>query len=120
MPRFSRRNTRMRRGGTLMSFARRYCAMPIGFRNSSDSTSPGCTGGSFEDLVVVDDFDFVGMTGLPFETHAPLHIDRDAPLASSIALQLLEPIARRDEQVVNACSRVQHLQFAECHRLKVG
>jgi hypothetical protein len=34
------------RGGTAMSLASRYRLMPIGLKNSSRRTSPGCTGAS--------------------------------------------------------------------------
>jgi len=36
----------IRRGGTVMSFASRYCVSPSGSRNSSSRTSPGCIGAS--------------------------------------------------------------------------
>src|SRR5436305_5732348 len=101
MPRFRSTISLIRRGGTRTSFASLYCEIPIGFRNSSERTSPGCTGGSFEDLVVVDNFDLIGMARLPFETNAPLHVDRNTPLTCAIALQLLQPIARRDKEVVD-------------------
>lgn len=32
------------RAGTLISFARRYCDIPSGLRNSSERISPGCSG----------------------------------------------------------------------------
>jgi hypothetical protein len=35
----------IRRGGTSIAFANQYWEMPIGFRRSSTSTSPGAIGG---------------------------------------------------------------------------
>ena len=50
-------------------------------------------------LVVVDDFDFIGMIVSPFKTDAPLVVDADTILTASVAAQSLKPIARRVCQI---------------------
>jgi hypothetical protein len=84
---------------------------PNGFRNSSNNISPGCTGGiavgkrrrtsgrtPAERLVVVRDFDFVGIAPLPAKTDSVLFIDADAVLTAPISLETLQSIARRDSR----------------------
>ncbi len=44
--------------------------------------------------MIIDDFNIVGMTCLPSEADAPLLIDPDAILSSSIAGQLFQTVAR--------------------------
>ena len=51
-------------------------------------------------LVVVNDLDFVGITIVPAKADPPLIIDPDTVLPGAIALELLEPVARRDTKVV--------------------
>jgi hypothetical protein len=62
--------------------------------------------------VVINDFNVIGKTIFPPETDSPLLIDRYTPLSRPIALQLLQTIARRSEEIVDASGRVQHHQFA--------
>src|SRR5262245_8754500 len=93
----------MREAGTLIDFARRYWVMPIGFRKSSRSTSPGGTGSISRiasPLVIVDDLHFVSVTRKATEADAPLVIDSNAVLTGPVALQRLKPIARRDAQEI--------------------
>jgi hypothetical protein len=82
--------------------------IPNGLRNSSKSIAPGCTGGiavgnrrrtsgltPIGRLVVVRDFDFVGIIPLPAETDSVLIIDPDTVLTAPISSQTLQSIARR-------------------------
>jgi hypothetical protein len=62
--------------------------------------------------VVVRDLDFVGMTGLPDETDAVLIVDSYAVLPFAIALQLLEPIARRDGELADLANPVELVELA--------
>jgi len=78
---------------------------PSGFRNSSSSISPGCVGGRFLGslrrtfrLMVVRDFDFVGMAFLPLETDPKFLIDSDAELMFSISTQAFQMIPWWDRE----------------------
>jgi len=78
--------------------AKSDCVTPRGFRNSSRSISPGCVGGrcvgslmsavrglGLSALVVVRDFDVVGIVTLPSETHSILVVDPNAVQMTSCA-----------------------------------
>jgi len=93
--------------------------IPSGFRNSSRSISPGCVGGTAvgsrrstrragavverderadECLVVVRDFNFVGISLLPAEANTILLIDTNAMSAAPRSCQTLKPVHWRDSQ----------------------
>jgi len=44
--------------------------------------------------MVVDDLDIFGVRAGPSETDAPLRVDSNAVLASTVAFQSFEPVAR--------------------------
>ena len=50
--------------------------------------------------MIVHDLDLVGVAVLPDEADPPLIIDADAVLAAASTLERLEPVARRDAQVL--------------------
>src|ERR1700733_12629306 len=83
----------IRRGGTSIALAIRYCEIPIGSRNSVKRISPGgvaaksAIGLSF--LVIIDQLDVAGAAGTPGEADAPLVVDADAVLSGAGADQLL-------------------------------
>src|ERR1700737_3339506 len=87
----------IRRAGTSIAFATRYCEIPIGSRNSAKRISPGWVGAKsaigLSLLVVVDQLDVPGAAGTPREADAPLVVDADAVLAGAAAGQLFEPVA---------------------------
>jgi hypothetical protein len=97
-----------RRGKETPSFvANSNCVRPRGFRNSSNSISPGGVGGrcvgsrmsavrSFSPLglVIVCDLDFVGIARLPPKTHPVLGVDPNAVLVAPGTTESLQPIAR--------------------------
>src|SRR5271154_6866672 len=97
MPRLPCTISLIRRGGTSIALAIRYCEMPNGSRNSDLRISPGWVGAKsaigFSFLVVVDEFDVAGATGTPGEADAPLVVDADAVLAGAAAGQFLQSIA---------------------------
>ena len=69
-----------------MPLARRYWLSPIGATKSSCSTSPGWIGSNtflptMPSLVIVHDFDLVGVPLAPHEADPPPIIDPDAVLA---------------------------------------
>jgi hypothetical protein len=68
-------------------------------------------------LVVVDDFDVIGVAAMPPETNSPLIVDTDAVPAFAIALQGFEPIGGRYAQIEKLMRGIQHPQFAACDLL---
>src|ERR1700692_2691163 len=103
--------------------------MPNGFRNSSKSISPGCTGGiaagsrrrtsgrtPAERLVVVRDFDFVGIAPLPAETDSVLFIDADTVLTAPMSLKTLQSIARWHGKLPKVSDSIELSQLAADNR----
>jgi hypothetical protein len=96
--------------------------MPSGLRNSSSSISPGDVGGRSlgrrrctrlgARLVVVRDFDFVGMAILPPETDPVLLVDANAVLPLTVSAKPFQPVARRDPQLGQVADPVQLVQLA--------
>jgi hypothetical protein len=62
--------------------------------------------------MVVDNFHILGPRWCPAETHAPLIVDSDAELASSISMQRLEPVTGRHSQILEAGGDLQLAQLA--------
>src|SRR5690606_18346242 len=91
--------------------AKADCVRPSGTKNSSRSISPGwvggrcvgrrrCTSGDVSvGLVVVRDFDLVGIAFLPPETDPVLFVDADAVLSGAVTPQPLQVIARGNAQL---------------------
>lgn len=77
-----------------------------------------CHGGHLR--VVVDDLDVEGIGGAPDEADAPLIVDADAVLASTIALERLEPITGRNAQVGEGVGRIENDEFPKRDALKAG
>src|SRR5271163_68117 len=125
MPRLPCTISLIRRGGTSIVLAIRYCEIASGSRNSVLRISPGWVGAksaiglSFlvvvdEFLVVVDEFDVAGAAATPCEADAPLVVDANAVLAGAGAGQLLQSVARRHPEVVDALSGVDESQLVVC------
>ncbi len=51
--------------------------------------------------MVIDNFNFEGMTALEPETNPPLAIDANAPLPSTITRELFQLIGRRQVQILD-------------------
>jgi hypothetical protein len=95
---------------TPIRLAKSICLMPSGRMNSCRSISPGWVGGLLRGsrtvrilpegrsrrLVVVGDFDPVGISSLPTEAHPALGVDPNTVLSGSISAESLQPSARRD------------------------
>jgi hypothetical protein len=91
----------------------------MGFKNSSNNISPGCVGGRCFGkrrltswLVVIDDFDLVGMTVLPFETDPELLVDPDAVLIFPVAAKAFQTIRRRDCKFSDFSNTIYLIQLA--------
>src|SRR2546428_1973609 len=91
--------------------------IPIGFRNSSSSISPGGIAGPNQraSLVIIFDADFVGMALLPSERDAVLIIDPNAMPTAAVPFQQLEPIAGRDREILEPGRDIDRLEFALRH-----
>ena len=62
--------------------------------------------------MVVDDLDLLGALTCPTESDAVALIDPDAVLATAVATEALEPIARRSSQVIEKGRRLDLVQLA--------
>ena len=62
-------------------------------------------------LVIVHNFDLIGVPFAPHEADAPLVVDADAELTCSISRERLQAIPRRRSQVVDGSGIVQHHQL---------
>src|ERR1019366_4652076 len=108
--------------------AKADCVTPIGTRNSSRSISPGCVGGRCVGrrlwtsaprsarLVVVCDFNFVGIPVLPLEADPELVVDANAVLSGSVAFQAFEAIARGHVQLAEISHPIELCQLASDRR----
>lgn len=70
--------------------------------------------------MVVDDGDLGDIALLPAEADAPLIVDADAVLTTPIAFQRFQPIGRRDTQILETGSGIEHAQLASGDRLDIG
>ena len=71
-------------------------------------------------LVIVHDFDVVGVTLLPDEAQAIAVVDADAVLSFTVTVQFLQAVARWDAQIIQADGGVQDEQFAQGRALQIG
>ena len=70
--------------------------------------------------MVVNDLDLVRIAVLPAKADPPLIVDTDTVLSDPIALELLEPVARRDTQVIEGLGGVHRNQFPQHDASEVG
>src|SRR5262245_57975866 len=110
----------MRFAGTLSAFASERAERPRGTRNSSRRTSPGWVRmrAMSPRSMIVHDLDAFRSVRRPAETDAPLPVDPNTELASAVAFERLELIARWRTQVIEPHRRVQHIELAFRHGLK--
>ena len=62
--------------------------------------------------MIVRYFDIVGVTLLPPEADAPLVVDADAMLASTVTREPFQPVSRRDTQIVQPFGDIKLNQLA--------
>src|SRR5215470_14871537 len=67
--------------------------------------------------MIVDDLDVFGPVWRPTETDAPLPVDPDAELLSTVALESLKLISWWRAQLVEAYRRIEHIKLACCYCL---
>lgn len=70
--------------------------------------------------MIVHDLDVFGIGTRPAKADTELIVHADAPLASTIAFQLLQAVRRWCAQVVDASCQVQLLQLAQRRAFDVG
>ena len=66
-------------------------------------------------LVVVGDFDFVGIPVLTRKAHPVLFVDPDAILPGSIAHQSFQTVTRRHRQFVKIPNTIELRQLSTCY-----
>ncbi len=71
-------------------------------------------------LVIVNNFNLVGVSVLPDKAQAIAVVDADAVLSFTVATQFLQTVAGGYAQVVEAYSGVQDEQFAQGRALQIG
>lgn len=69
--------------------------------------------------VVIDHLDSGSTSCRPDEADAPLTVDANAMLALAVSLQGLQPVGRRDTQIVQGLRVVENPQLAPRRRLDV-
>ena len=70
--------------------------------------------------MVVDDLDVGGIGARPAKTDAPLVVDADTVLALAIVAKLLQPVARRNPEIIEPPCRVDQSEFPEHHASELG
>src|SRR5258705_4469945 len=126
---FASRSIRVR--GTPQALARAPGDSPIGTRNSSRRTSPGCSGGSFFAiydppwsgrqsaasvlLVIINEFNVLWTLRGPDKANPELVVHADRMLPATIAFQGLKPIGGRYPQIVQCGCGGQINQVAPRH-----
>ena len=122
------RTISFRRGNdTPRRIAKADCDTPRGLRNSSRSISPGWVGGwcvgsrratngfFLRRLVVVGDFDLVGIPVLPRKAHPVLFIDPDTILTCPVTHKSFQTVTRRHSQLVKTSNTIELRQLSTCY-----
>jgi len=127
-PRLARTISFSRGNDTPNRIANADCEMPSGLRNSSRSISPGCVGGlsvgsrrwtspfcasaaGATRLVVVRDFDFVGIAILRMKANPVLLVNADTVLTPPIATKTLQVVSGRNGELTEISNPVQLRQL---------
>jgi len=71
-------------------------------------------------LVIIGDFNFVGVVAFPMEADAPLVVDADAVLPESVAAQGFQAVARRDAEFFEVLCFVDDAKLVEGTALNLG
>jgi hypothetical protein len=61
--------------------------------------------------VIIDDLDLARVAIMPYKTDSPLVVDSNAVPASPIAGELLEPVSRRNPEILQRLRVVQHREL---------
>ncbi|HKV54423.1 MAG TPA: hypothetical protein VJN94_07245 [Candidatus Binataceae bacterium] len=69
--------------------------------------------------VIIDDLDFVRVAITPDKTDPPLVVDSNAVPALPIADEFLEPVSRRNAEILQRLCVVEHREFATSDVLDV-
>jgi hypothetical protein len=60
--------------------------------------------------MIINDFYLMGIAALEAKANAPRSVDRDGPLASSVALERVQPDALERADVIQSLGRIQDRQ----------
>jgi hypothetical protein len=63
--------------------------------------------------VIIDDFHIMSVSRSPAKAQAPLSVDSDTVLPFPITSQFLEPVRRRNPQIIERSSSVHHQELAQ-------
>jgi hypothetical protein len=69
----------------------------MGFKKSSKSISPGCTGAIslfnyLSPSMIIYNFNIISINVLPLETNSPLIVYADAPVTTPVSRRLFKPV----------------------------
>src|SRR5437660_58611 len=129
MPRRPRTMSLSRVRGTLIALLRALMLSSSGSRNSSLRISPGCTGAISRlrrrtfvifSTVVVDDFNFIGISVPPRKANPPLVIDSDRISTGAVAFELFQPISRNPSQFVETSRRMKCQELRKSPALRIA
>jgi len=70
--------------------------------------------------MVVDDFNFVGISVSPFKAHPVAPVDPNAVLARAIASEFLKVVARGNPQIFDRGRIAHQLQFAQGYPAQIS
>ncbi len=70
--------------------------------------------------MIIYNFHVVRVTFLPFKANPPLIIDPNTVLTQAVAFQFFQTISRRDTQVLQDHSPIEHSQFTQRYLLNIG
>lgn len=71
-------------------------------------------------LVVIGNFDFVGVAADPTEAQTPLVIDTDAVLTGTLAFERFKPVAGRDAEIFEGVGTGKHVEFVDRSLDQIG
>ena len=70
--------------------------------------------------MIINDLDLEGVAIFPSKTDAPLVINANAVLAGAIALEFLQPVARRDAKVLELLRSVNQAELPQHEAEELG
>src|SRR5690606_26762915 len=117
MPRLPCTISLIRRGGTPIDTASLFCVISKPSMKSSIRISPGWIGSIRSASVIVDEFDILRTSISPDEADPLLGIHPDTVLTATVSDQPLQPVPRRDRQILGILRRVDELELAQLRPL---
>jgi hypothetical protein len=69
--------------------------------------------------MIVRYLDVLRFTAFPPKANTPLIVDTDTKVAAPVSMKRLQPVARRNFQIIQCHGAMQHAQFSECDAMNV-